>query len=88
MINDITIGQYFPGNSVVHKMDARMKIVLTMLIIVALFVCKNFISLLAVTLAVKGMLPKNSIGAKSLTRLKVYAGSEHNNAAQKPIVLE
>ena len=37
--------------------------------------------------AVKGMLPKNSIGAKSLTRLKLYTGSEHDNAAQKPIVL-
>ena len=43
---------------------------------------------LAITLAVKGMLPKNSIGAKSLTRLKVYAGAEHNNAAQKPVVLD
>ena len=43
---------------------------------------------MAVTLAVKGMLPKNTIGAKSLTRLKVYAGSEHNNAAQQPIVLD
>ncbi len=42
----------------------------------------------AVMLAVKGMLPKNSIGAKSLTRLKVYAGSEHNNVAQQPIVLD
>lgn len=42
----------------------------------------------AIMLAVKGMLPKNSIGAKSLTRLKVYAGSEHNNAAQMPIVLD
>ena len=42
----------------------------------------------AIMLAVKGMLPKNSIGAKSLTRLKVYAGSEHNNAAQQPIVLD
>ena len=35
-------------------------------------------------LAVKGMLPKNSIGAKSLTRLKVYAGAEHNQQAQQP----
>ena len=41
----------------------------------------------AMMLAVKGMLPKNSIGAKSLTRLKLYTGSEHDNAAQKPIVL-
>ena len=38
----------------------------------------------AVELAVKGMLPGNTIGDKSMTRLKVYAGSEHNNAAQKP----
>ena len=43
---------------------------------------------MAVMLAVKGMLPKNSIGAKSLTRLKVYAGAEHDNAAQKPVVLD
>ena len=42
----------------------------------------------AIMLAVKGMLPKNSIGAKSLTRLKVYAGSEHNNEAQQPVVLD
>ena len=39
---------------------------------------------LAVELAVKGMLPKNSIGAKSLTRLKVSAGAEHNQQAQQP----
>ena len=36
-------------------------------------------------LAVKGMLPKNSIGAASMARLKVYAGSEHKQQAQKPV---
>ena len=41
---------------------------------------------LAKEVAVKGMLPKNSIGRKAITRLKVYAGSEHNQQAQKPIV--
>ena len=41
----------------------------------------------AMELAVKGMLPHNSIGAKAFTRLKVYAGAEHNHAAQKPIEL-
>ena len=35
-------------------------------------------------LAVKGMLAKNTLGSKQLTRLKVYRGAEHNNAAQKP----
>lgn len=41
---------------------------------------------LAIELAVKGMLPKNSIGRKAATRLKVYAGAEHNHEAQQPIV--
>ena len=34
--------------------------------------------------AVKGMLPKNSLGRKMLTKLKVFAGPEHNHQAQKP----
>ncbi len=42
----------------------------------------------AMQIAVKGMLPKNSIGAKSLTRLKTICGSEHNHQAQKPTVIE
>ena len=42
----------------------------------------------AVKQAVKGMLPKNSLGAAALTRLRVYRGSEHGHAAQKPIVME
>jgi large subunit ribosomal protein L13 len=43
---------------------------------------------LAMELAIKGMLPKNSIGAKSFTRLKVYAGAVHNHEAQKPVPYE
>ena len=38
----------------------------------------------AMELAVKGMLPKNTIGRAAATRLKLYKGAEHNNAAQKP----
>lgn len=43
---------------------------------------------MAMELAIKGMLPKNSIGAKSFTRLKVYAGEAHNHEAQKPVAIE
>ena len=43
---------------------------------------------MAMELAVKGMLPHNTIGAKSATRLKVYAGAEHAHAAQKPEAVE
>ena len=38
----------------------------------------------AVELAVKGMLPKNSIGRNAMTRLHLYKGAEHPHAAQKP----
>ena len=38
----------------------------------------------AYMLAVKGMLPDSVLGRKQLTRLRVYAGAQHNNAAQKP----
>ena len=43
---------------------------------------------LAVELAVKGMLPKNSLGRKMFRKLKVYAGSEHPHAAQQPVELK
>ena len=38
--------------------------------------------------AVKGMLPKNPLGRDMFRKLKVYAGSEHNHAAQQPIKLD
>lgn len=38
----------------------------------------------AMTKAIRGMLPHNTVGASSLTRLRVYAGAEHNHEAQKP----
>ena len=43
---------------------------------------------LAVYEAVKGMLPKNSLGRKMITKLKVYKGAEHNHEAQKPEALD
>ena len=42
----------------------------------------------AMTLAIKGMLPHTSLGRKMAKKLRVYAGSEHENQAQKPEVWE
>ena len=42
----------------------------------------------AMFLAVKGMLPHNTLGDEQFQKLKVYAGSEHPHAAQKPVVYE
>ena len=46
MIRDITIGQYFPGNSFLHKLDPRAKIIITLIYIITLFLCRNFFSLI------------------------------------------
>ena len=42
----------------------------------------------AVELAVRGMLPKNALGRAMFKKLKVYAGPEHEHAAQKPEILK
>lgn len=50
MIKDITLGQYFPGNSVIHRLDPRMKLILTVIITISLFIIKNFIGFAAIAL--------------------------------------
>ena len=47
MIRDITLGQFYPGNSVIHRLDPRIKIMATLLYIVALFVVKDFAGFIA-----------------------------------------
>ncbi len=46
MLKDITFGQYFPGDSVLHRLDPRMKLILTVLYIILLFVADGMIPLL------------------------------------------
>ena len=64
MLKDITLGQYFPGNSLAHKLDPRTKILLTVLYIVTLFCARSFVSygivalLLATGVKVSGVAPK------------------------------
>ena len=42
-LKDITLGQYFPGNSFVHRLDPRSKILAVVMYIIALFLCKSFV---------------------------------------------
>ena len=46
MLRDITIGQHFPGNSILHRCDPRLKIVMTIAYIVVLFVASNPLGIL------------------------------------------
>ena len=44
MLSDITIGQYFPGNSILHRLDPRTKVVLLFFYLILIFLCKSGIS--------------------------------------------
>ena len=68
MAKNITIGQYFPGNSVIHKMDPRMKLVLTLVFIVFIFVCKNFFSLAVMLVALGLMIKISGIPLKTILK--------------------
>lgn len=46
MLKDITIGQFFPGNSVIHRMDSRFKIILEIIYVVMLFIASNFYAMI------------------------------------------
>ena len=67
MLKDVTLGQYFPGNSVAHKLDPRTKLILTVFYIVALFCAKSFVSyglmvaLLVLAVKISGVSPKSLV---------------------------
>ena len=50
MVRDITLGQYVPEKSLIHRMDARVKILLLLMVLVFIFACRNFVSLTAISL--------------------------------------
>ncbi|MCL1832016.1 MAG: energy-coupling factor transporter transmembrane protein EcfT [Oscillospiraceae bacterium] len=45
MLKDITLGQYFPGNSMIHRMDSRCKIILNVFFVIVLFIGRSFYAL-------------------------------------------
>ena len=68
MIKDITIGQYFPGTSPIHKMDPRLKLVLTFIYILTVFFCKNFASLGIITAFLLLVILISKISPKMLSK--------------------
>ena len=81
MLKDITLGQYFPGNSVIHRLDPRTKLILLVVYIVALFLAVNWVSyaLIAVFLVIVikiSTIPPKSIlrGMKPLVMILVFTG--------------
>ena len=79
MLKDITLGQYFPGNSVIHRLDPRTKLIFLVAYIVALFLAAGWVSyglmllFLVAVIAVSGIPPKSFIkGMKPLVFILVF----------------
>ena len=81
MLKDITLGQYFPGNSPIHRLDPRTKLIMLVVYIVALFLAKSWISyavmlaFLVITVKVSTIPPKSIVrGMKPLVMILVFTG--------------
>ena len=68
MLKDITLGQFFPGKSPIHRMDPRTKLILTVIYIVALFLAENWLSYLVMMVFLVSCVKISSIPPKSIVR--------------------
>lgn len=68
MLKDITLGQYFPGNSVIHRLDPRTKLIMLVVYIVALFLAKSWVSYAVMFVFLAGVIRLSTIPAKSIVR--------------------
>ena len=68
MLKDITLGQYFPGTSVIHKLDPRTKLVWVIVYIIALFLAKWFVSYALVLVVLASIIATSKIHLKVILR--------------------
>lgn len=66
MLKDITLGQFFPGNTIAHRLDPRTKLLLVVLFIVALFQAKGWVAYGILTLVVAVCMKVSHISAKNI----------------------
>ena len=81
MLKDITLGQYFPGNSIIHRLDPRTKLIMLVVYIVALFMASGWLSyglmfaFLAFVIKVSAIPVKSIVkGMKPLVMILIFTG--------------
>ena len=68
MLRDITLGQYFPGDSIVHRLDARSKLIAVVLFIAAIFSADSYAGYALMIVATGGMIALSRIPLGSIVR--------------------
>ncbi len=68
MLKDITIGQYFPGDTIIHKIDPRIKIIIISLFIMSLFFVNSFVPYVFIVLFILGVVKLSNIPLKFILK--------------------
>jgi len=68
MLKDITLGQYFPGNSIIHRLDPRTKLIMLLVYIVALFMAKGWVAYGVLFAALVWVIKISTIPVKSIVK--------------------
>ena len=68
MIRDITIGQYYPADSVIHRLDPRIKLLGTIIFIVSVFFIKDIYGLLLATIALGSVIKLSTVPLKYMLK--------------------
>jgi energy-coupling factor transport system permease protein len=68
MIRDITLGQYYPEYSIIHKLDPRLKIVVTLVYIASLFIIEDFYGYIIVVAAIGGVIAASRVPLRFIVR--------------------
>lgn len=68
MLRDITLGQYYPGESLVHKLDARIKIIATVAFIAAVFIVDNFYGFVIIMAALAAVIGISKVPLRFILR--------------------
>ena len=68
MLKDITIGQHYPSNSVIHKLDARIKLIATLVFMISLFIINKFWPYAIVLVSLMGVIKLSSIPTKFILK--------------------
>jgi energy-coupling factor transport system permease protein len=66
MLKDITLGQYFPGDTVIHRLDPRTKLILTVAYIVAIFLAESYSAYLLMAVLLTGIIAASRISARTI----------------------
>lgn len=89
MLKDVTLGQYFPGQTPIHKLDPRTKLVFVILYIVVLFLAKWFVSYLLVAAFLGAVIwISKDPPVRHLQEPQAAAADHHSDGGSEPLLFQ